>query len=519
MTRTWSLALLAALASGCTDYGFTDSLTVDYFQQNRRNELDLMIVIDNSCSMVEEQENLASNFGNLIDAFARAEVDWQIAVTTTDIESERFRGLLVSGDDEIILRGPLGEIDRVEYNRNWLFEEGVALQLKRESYRPTSNLNRDNWCPAPTEYADQALGSPGEWNPGCDGEAIPVETSGDPDAGPVAPRNGSLVISEIMADARGPDSLCEWFEITNLTSNTLGLGEVTVGDYGNNLDAFPPDATLAPYDVMVVGRSDDPDLNCGVPVDIELDSMILMNHVNALDPDTEDSDDLFNEMIAQGTLGAGIEMGLEAARLSLMEPYYTDQNGAWLRDDASLAVLVVSDENDLSPFNVDFYENFFLETKGPQAYREDGWFTFNAVVGTNPTESHIDISCDSDNGVAYWGQRYMELASRRNGVIESICEEDFSPVVENLGLGISGLESRFTLSLRPILDTLVVKLYEDQDESSLVRELEEGVDFTYEPDGNYLYFSEAQVPPPRYYVTAEYRPAATGTSANGQEQN
>jgi hypothetical protein len=517
MRRVLFLAIVGA--AGCTDYGFTDFTVTDYFQQNRRNQLDLLVVIDNSCSMFEEQENLASNFGSLIDAFARAEVDWQIGVTTTDVEADRFRGLLVSGDDEIILRGPVGEIDRVEYDRKWPFAEGVALQLTRNNYRATSNMNLANWCPAPNSYVEQALGSPGQWNPGCDGAAIPVERADAADAGPRSPRSGNLIITEIMANARGPDRYCEWFELTNLTPDTLSLDGVTLTDFGNNFGQFPDGASVAPYGVTVVGRSTDPDLNCGVPVDYAFDHFVLMNHEPVLSPDTEDAGDLFNEMIAQGTRGSGIELGLEAARLVFMEPYYSEQNRSWLRDDASLAVLVVSDEDDVSPFNIDYYERFFLELKGDQAFREDGWFTFNAVVGLTPTDSKLDISCQSPNGVAYWGQRYIELARRRNGVLESICAEDFTPVVENLGLGISGLASRFTLSQRPVIDTLEVKLFEDSETESFVRDLVIDVDFTYHAEGNYLYFTEAQVPPPRYYVTAKYRPLATGSTNIVEDSN
>ncbi len=518
MRRAVFLATLA-LAGGCTDYGFTDFLVTDYFQQNRRNELDLLVVIDNSCSMFEEQESLASNFGSLIDAFARAEIEWQIAVTTTDVESDRFRGLLVSGEDEIILRGSQGEVDRVEYNRTWLFEEGVALQLKPDQYRSTSNMNFANWCPAPSSYTEGAFGSPGAWNPTCEGGAFEYPRLTDPDEGPRPPRAGNVIVSEIMADAKGADRYCEWFELTNLTKDTISLAGGSLADQGNNAFSFPESTTLAPYGVLVVGRSSDPDLNCGVPVDVEAPGIVLMDHDPIITPTTEDPGDRFAEMIAQGTRGSGIELGLEAARLSLIEPFYSTENRSWLREEAALAVLVVSDEDDLSPYNLDHYERFFLETKGNQAFREEGWFTFNAVVGTTPTDSHLDVSCESPSGVAFFGQRYLELARRRNGVIESICDEDFTQVVENLGLGISGLESRFTLSQRPVLDPLEVKLYEDNTAESFVRELINGTDFTYVEEGNYLYFNEDQVPPPRYYVTVTYRPLSTGASGAVEEGN
>ncbi|MFT7517912.1 MAG: hypothetical protein ACI9MC_000036 [Kiritimatiellia bacterium] len=518
--RSIVLGIVSVLALGaCNDTGFTGITIVDYFQQSRRNELDLLVVIDNSCSMVEEQNNLANNFDALISAFTTAEVDWQIAVTTTDVEAERFRGLLVSGDDEIIVRSATGgEIDRVEYDRAWLFEEGVALQLNREWYRGTSNLNPANWCAAPTDYVEGHKGSPGEWNPSCDGDVI-APPENEEDAGPRGPKAGRLIVTEIMANASGVDSLCEWFELTNLDSDTVDLTDVTISDRGNNAVRIPGGVTVGPHDVIVMGRSLDGEVNCGVPVDVAMgDGFTLMNHQMVLTAETEDGNELFQEMIAQGTSGSGIEHGLEGAALVFQEPYYTEQNNSWLRDEASLAVLIVSDEDDVSPYSVTHYERFFKQLKGDQAFRQDGWFTLNAVVGKEPTDNFLDPSCISDNGDAFYAKRYIDFASRTGGIVESICEEDFTPIITNLGLSISGLNLEFKLRVLPRLDTLRVRLYEDSDEASFVRDLNIGTDFEYVPDGNLLKFNEQQIPPPEYYVTASYTPKATGADADQPEE-
>lgn len=515
-----SALLGVAGLSSCNDPTFNQLTEVDIFQQNRLNELDLLVVIDNSCSMAQEQENLASNFDQLIDTFSTAEVDWQIAVTTTDVESEQFKGLLVSGDDEIIVRGPSGEIDRVEYDREWVFEEGVALQLQRDWYSATSNLNLANWCAAPNDYTDGSKGSPGEWNPGCDGSAIAVDPPDGEDAGPRAPRFGELIVTEIMAAADGRDSLCEWFELTNRSSNTLTLDDVTIADQGNNLVTMPAGQTVAPHGVLVIGREADTSLNCGVPVDYAFpEGLALQDHVPVLDAETEDADERFAEMIAQGTLGSGIEHGLEGARLVFEAPYYEEQNASWLRENAALAILVVSDEDDVSPRSVDDYERYFKELKGDRAFRQDGWFTMNAIAGIQPTESHIDVSCVSDNGEAFYARRYIDLAARTGGISESICEQDFSPIVRNLGLSISGLGLRFVLKEKPIVETLEVGLYEDRTDESFVRELIIDEDFVFDVEENALVFNEDQVPPPEYYIVAEYRPLARGsqTDVGGEE--
>ena len=85
-------------------------------------------------------------------------------------------------------------------------------------------------------------------------------------------------------------------------------------------------------------------------------------------------------------------------------------------------------------------------------------------------------------------------------------------------LSISGLNLEFKLRLLPRLDTLKVKLYEDDDEDSFVRDLVMGEDFEYVPDGNLLKFDEEQIPPPEFYVTATYTPKASGAEADVPEE-
>ena len=122
--------------------------------------------------------------------------------------------------------------------------------------------------------------------------------------------------------------------------------------------------------------------------------------------------------------GTGIEMGLEAARLTFLghplEPprdeagvrpddidYYTEANGSWLRDGASLAILYVSDENDLSPYPVDAYVRWFNDLKGADGHRDEDLVTLSGV-------SFLGI------GSAFWGVVAGAVASlatarRRHG--------------------------------------------------------------------------------------------------------
>jgi hypothetical protein len=510
------LSLSLPILWSCSDQTFTQLTIIDVFQQDRTNALDLLVVIDNSCSMVEEQENLARNFEALIETFTAAETDWQIAVTTTDVESDKFRGLLMAGEDEIIVKGPNGELDRIEYNREWVFEPGTSLQLTLDKTSWVSNDSRSNWCGSTEEFSTDSKGSPGQPNISC------TETDSDPpvdegDTGARAPKTGDLILTEVMAWSIGDDSKCEWFELTSRSSDTLDLTGVNFTDRGNNAASVPDGVELAPFDALVVGRSTDMEENCGTPVDVALVDGFTLNHdVRVLTPETVNSKEIFTENVAQGTSGAGIELGMEGARLVFEEPQYTEQNESWLREYASLGLIFVSDENDVSPYSVDAYERYFRGLK-PNGFRDLNALRVSAVVGKEPTQSNLDVSCVSDSGVAYYAQRYIEFASRTDGLVESICEDDFAPIVRELGFTLTGLELKFILSDLPKLDTLRVELYADENNDSLIGELVPGVDYDYVADGNFILFEEAQVPPSEYFIVAKYDPLPDGARNTGEE--
>lgn len=62
--------------------------TQDYSQSvtvNRNNKADVLVVIDNSGSMKNEQANMAARFGTFLDKLSG--LDWQVGIVTTDVQS------------------------------------------------------------------------------------------------------------------------------------------------------------------------------------------------------------------------------------------------------------------------------------------------------------------------------------------------------------------------------------------------------------------------------------------------
>ncbi len=75
--------------------GDTMGLNTDTFRQDSKPKADILLVIDNSCSMSDEQQLLATNFNSFIKYAVSSQVDFQIGVTTTDDDTGGEQGSLV----------------------------------------------------------------------------------------------------------------------------------------------------------------------------------------------------------------------------------------------------------------------------------------------------------------------------------------------------------------------------------------------------------------------------------------
>jgi len=63
---------------------------IDSFEQQGNNRADILWVVDNSCSMAEEQTSLAVNLSGFLDTVEVQNIDYHVAVVTTD--DATFRG-------------------------------------------------------------------------------------------------------------------------------------------------------------------------------------------------------------------------------------------------------------------------------------------------------------------------------------------------------------------------------------------------------------------------------------------
>ncbi len=88
----FALAGLCALI-GCSDVRLHEAevLVEEVFTQAEINQVDVLLVVDNSGSMAEEQDELADHFDLFIEWLSEARTDYHVGVTTTDLENDRGR--------------------------------------------------------------------------------------------------------------------------------------------------------------------------------------------------------------------------------------------------------------------------------------------------------------------------------------------------------------------------------------------------------------------------------------------
>lgn len=206
--------------------------------------------------------------------------------------------------------------------------------------------------------------------------------------------------------------------------------------------------------------------------------------VTPLLPDPEQT---FRDNVDVGTGGCSGETGLHAAWLALTDPNVNGPNAGFLRSDAMLSVVVVSDEDDVSPSPVDFYVEFLKGLKGPGGAN---LVTFGAIIGNRSG------GCRGPGGHATYGASYVTAAERLNGLTASICDANWSTALRHLGLNAFGFRSRFLLtghaepgSVEVTVDDVVVPA---------------GTFWTYSSEVNAVDFEPTAIPPAGARIRVAY---------------
>lgn len=112
------------------------------------------------------------------------------------------------------------------------------------------------------------------------------------------------------------------------------------------------------------------------------------------------------------------EDGLEAARLALSSPLVDGDNAGFLRDDARLYVLFVSDEEDSGSVAPSTYVQFLRSLKPgrPELVRASG------ILGLPTCATALSV-----------GTRYMEVVNAFGGLVGDLCARDWGALLAQIG--------------------------------------------------------------------------------------
>jgi hypothetical protein len=135
-----------------------------------------------------------------------------------------------------------------------------------------------------------------------------------------------------------------------------------------------------------------------------------------------------------GTGGPSIEMPLYTTELALTERVSDGTNQGFLREDALLALVILSDEDDCSRTDNDFsVESDQCHPEWPENVPIDHFTTFlDTVKGERGRWATAVIAgpsnCSSDFGDAVNARRLQQFVTETgtNGVFSSICQGDLS---------------------------------------------------------------------------------------------
>jgi hypothetical protein len=191
----------------------------------------------------------------------------------------------------------------------------------------------------------------------------------------------------------------------------------------------------------------------------------------------------FQQRANLGTNGSSDERGKDAAWAALVTNSSSTSSG-FIREDADLSIIVISDERDWSrDVTVNEFSNWMT------ALKPHGHSYFSSVVG-------LGNSCIN----AERGTGYLEVTANVGGIEWDICSTDYASLLDQLGLQAAGLKNEFFLSLVPVEDSIEVSVTETDGTETVYSA---GTDWEYSQSRNSIAFNE-YIPSPLAVVHITY---------------
>ena len=177
-------------------------------------------------------------------------------------------------------------------------------------------------------------------------------------------------------------------------------------------------------------------------------------------------------------------------------------NKGFMREDAQLEIIILSDEEDQSSAAISFYVDFLTNIKG---WANVGRMHVNSIVGVEgvPSGGSEGACVASDGGTAANGYRYIQASEDTGGKVGSICESDFEPVMSDIADITFNPKLQFFLSR--LADPATVKVSVDHQGDANFVPCNDGWEFD-SPSNSVIFDAEGGcVPQPQDHIKVSYK--------------
>lgn len=214
----------------------------------------------------------------------------------------------------------------------------------------------------------------------------------------------------------------------------------------------------------------------------------------------------FKSRVQVGVDGSDKEKGLSAALSAVTEPLISGSNAGFIRQDANLVLVFVSDEDDCSDADsleglsgnacYDQRQDLISIKRLIQDFQAlktgDATVMASAIVGPPVNQQE---NCKQE---AWPGHRYRAIAETLGGVVGNICEPDYSGLMQDLGLAVAGEITVFNLKYAAVPATIEVLV----DDIPIEENADTG--WSYDPAYRQIRFDGSYVPERGASISVSY---------------
>lgn len=206
---------------------------------------------------------------------------------------------------------------------------------------------------------------------------------------------------------------------------------------------------------------------------------------------------LLTNKVMAGQNGSDLEQGLDSVQSAInniLDPSPSNPDKGFWRDDAVLAIIFLTDENDWSRVSPVDFQKFMDQVKRPFASGKKAWVAnFLGLV-------QIDPSCTA-GGYPAPGIKYMQVADYTGGVKDSICTTSLDKAVQNVKYRILEFLKDFYLPRLPVESSIVVS------KNGIVVAKSNDNGWEYIANGNFIRFHGSAIPQSSERINVDYKPA------------